>query len=50
MVPIVGDVISVLTELNDLLSKEKIKQNPSLKSWFKEISDYIKDWVKKNRS
>ncbi len=39
-VPIVGDVISVLTELNDLLSKEKIKQNPSLKSWFKEIDQW----------
>ena len=39
-VPIVGDVISVLTELNDLLSKEKIKQNASLKSWFKEIDQW----------
>jgi len=39
-VPIVGDVISVLTELNDLLPKEKIKQNPSLKSWFKEIDQW----------
>jgi acetolactate synthase-1/2/3 large subunit len=39
-IPIVGDVISVLTELNDLLSKEKIKQNTSLKHWFKEIDQW----------
>ena len=39
-IPIVGDVISVLTELNDLLSKEKTKQNPSLKHWFKDIDQW----------
>jgi len=39
-VPIVGDVISVLTELNDLLSKEKIKQNALLKPWFQEIDQW----------
>jgi len=39
-IPIVGDVISVLTELNDLLSKEKTKQNPSLKRWFKDIGQW----------
>ncbi|MSQ80690.1 MAG: biosynthetic-type acetolactate synthase large subunit [Candidatus Methylopumilus sp.] len=39
-IPIVGDVISVLNDLNDLLSKEKIKQNISLKNWFKEIEQW----------
>ena len=39
-IPIVGDVISVLTELNDLLTKEKTKQNPSLKHWFKDIDQW----------
>ena len=39
-IPIVGDVISVLIELNDLLSKEKTKQNVSLKDWFKDINQW----------
>ncbi len=39
-IPIVGDVISVLIELNDLLSKEKTKQNASLKDWFKDINQW----------
>jgi acetolactate synthase-1/2/3 large subunit len=39
-IPIVGDVVSVLTELNDLLSKEKMKQNSYLKHWFKDIDQW----------
>ena len=39
-IPIVGDVISVLIELNDLLSKEKTKQNASRKDWFKDINQW----------
>jgi len=39
-IPIVGDVVSVLTELNDLLSKEKMKQNSYLKYWFKDIDQW----------
>jgi acetolactate synthase-1/2/3 large subunit len=39
-IPIVGDVVSVLTELNELLSKEKIKQNSYLKHWFKDIDQW----------
>lgn len=39
-IPIVGDVVSVLTELNDLLSKEKLKQNLYLKHWLKDIDQW----------
>ena len=39
-IPIVGDVVSVLTELNDLLFKEKMKQNSYLKHWFKDIDQW----------
>jgi len=36
-VPIVGDVKSVLTEMNDLVSQERPQQSPALKTWWKQI-------------
>ncbi len=36
-VPIVGDVKSVLTEMNDLVLQEKPQQSPALKAWWKQI-------------
>ncbi len=37
-VPIVGDVKSVLTEMNDLVLQEKPQQSPALKAWWKQIN------------
>lgn len=36
-VPIVGDVKSVLTEMNDLIAQEKPAQSPALKAWWSQI-------------
>ncbi len=36
-VPIVGDVKSVLTEMNDLVTQEKPAQSAALKAWWKQI-------------
>jgi len=36
-VPIVGDVKSVLGEMNDLVSQEKPQQSPALKAWWAQI-------------
>lgn len=36
-VPIVGDVKSVLGEMNDLVSQERPQQSPALKAWWKQI-------------
>ena len=39
-VPIVGDVKSVLGEMNDLVSQEKPQQSPALKAWWKQIEEW----------
>jgi len=39
-VPIVGDVKSVLTEMNDLVSQERPQQSPALKAWWKQIDTW----------
>jgi acetolactate synthase-1/2/3 large subunit len=36
-VPIVGDVKSVLAEMNDLVAQERPQQSPALKDWWKQI-------------
>ena len=36
-VPIVGDVKSVLAEMNDLITQEKPAQSPALKAWWNQI-------------
>jgi acetolactate synthase-1/2/3 large subunit len=36
-VPIVGDVRSVLAEMNDLIAQEKPAQSPALKAWWSQI-------------
>jgi len=36
-VPIVGDVKSVLAEMNDLIAQEKPAQSPALKAWWSQI-------------
>ena len=36
-VPIVGEVKSVLGEMNDLVAQEKPQQSPALKAWWKQI-------------
>lgn len=36
-VPIVGDVKSVLAEMNDLITQEKPAQSPALKAWWAQI-------------
>ncbi len=36
-VPIVGDVKSVLAEMNDLITQEKPAQSPALKAWWTQI-------------
>lgn len=43
-VPIVGDVKSVLGEMNDLVLQEKPQQSPALKTWWKQIEE----WRSKN--
>lgn len=43
-VPIVGDVKSVLGEMNDLVLQEKPQQSPALKAWWKQIEE----WRSKN--
>lgn len=39
-VPIVGDVKSVLSEMNDLVLQEKPQQSPALKTWWKQIESW----------
>ncbi len=39
-VPIVGEVKSVLGEMNDLVAQEKPQQSPALKAWWKRIEDW----------
>jgi acetolactate synthase-1/2/3 large subunit len=39
-VPIVGDVKSVLGEMNDLVLQEKPQQSPALKAWWKQIEEW----------
>ncbi|WP_036300102.1 acetolactate synthase 3 catalytic subunit [Methylotenera sp. L2L1] len=39
-VPIVGDVKSVLTEMNELVALEKPKQSPALKAWWEQIESW----------
>jgi acetolactate synthase-1/2/3 large subunit len=39
-VPIVGDVKSVLTEMNDLVAQEKPTQSPALKAWWSQIETW----------
>ena len=39
-VPIVGEVKSVLGEMNELIALEKPQQSPALKAWWKQIEDW----------
>ncbi|MDZ4211435.1 MAG: thiamine pyrophosphate-dependent enzyme, partial [Methylotenera sp.] len=39
-VPIVGDVKSVLAEMNELVAAEKPKQSPALKAWWEQIDTW----------
>lgn len=39
-VPIVGDVKSVLAEMNELVTAERPQQSPALKAWWKQIEDW----------
>jgi acetolactate synthase-1/2/3 large subunit len=39
-VPIVGDVKSVLGEMNDLVLQERPQQSPALKAWWKQIEEW----------